>query len=202
MSETAVETKTETTLFAGDRVKVATNAFDGAGYAVPSRILGSVGKLDFLDGYSGWYVLPEDGRTGAYVAAQYLTKFTETDELRGQVEKLTAEVAKLTVARDEQTVALDQFKTAVRNALVDKAESSYTDDAEPFDDLLATLDLEPRVRDFNVRVDLEGSFYTTIEATSLDEALSKAQDYGFVREYIAENIDGDWLDSTGAEEDE
>ena len=203
MSEAVTETA-PVVLMAGDRVKVATgNVYDATGSFVRSSILGKVGKLDFLDSYSGWYVRPEDGSLSAYVGAQFLTKVDEASELRAEVEKLTAEVARLTTARDAQATALAAFKNSTRIVLVREAEesASYGTDDTNYDSLLSELDLDGRERDFDLRVNFEGSFDVTITATSLDAAIGEASDYDYVREYVRDNNDGNWLDNVEATDD-
>lgn len=197
MTETVVETAS-VALVAGDRVKIAEQARDAAGYNVPERVLGKVGKLDFLDASVGWYVRPEDGERGAYVGTEYLTKLTEADELRAEIERLTKLVATVTTQRD---TVLSEFQDRARTAIVSAAESTYND-ADEFDDLLSTLDLEGRLREFNVRVDFQSSFYTTVEATSLSAALGEAGSSDFVRDWVRNNPDGDWLDNVDADEDQ
>lgn len=206
MTETVNETTTApepVTFREGDRVKVAGSAFDGAGYATPTRVLGKVAKLAEFDYYSGWYVVPEGGSTGGYVSPKYLTPFTETDELRERITTLETAVATATARVDAQTDALATFQARVREALVAKADDVDDDDAEPFDDLLDTLGLDPRVREFSVRVEVRGSYFTTVEATSLDAAIQQAREFSAVREYLSEdyNMQSGWLDDVEADEE-
>lgn len=186
-------------LKAGDRVKVADEAFSTEGFR--ATVQGQEGNLDFIAS-AGWYVITDEGR-GSYVAPKYLTKVLRSDELQAEINRLQAEVTRLTAERDAKATALTAFQDSTRDALISAAESAegvYGSGApEPFDELLNALNLDPRDRDFDIRVDFDGSFYVTISATSLDAAVESV-DSDYVREYVSNNLYGDWLDDVRADE--
>jgi hypothetical protein len=213
MTETAVETST---LATGDLAKVKEYPKDAAGNEIGDRLTGQTVRLDFLDSYSGWFVRPVNGEIGGYVGPQYLNKIRSMDgtylpatdaaaeeaaKLREENNRLTLAVNELTAKSESFERALSAFKEATRNALVSKAESADQDyEAEVFDNLLDTLDLPEREREFELRVRFDGSFYVTVTATSLDSAISQAEKFQFVRDYFDNNPEGSWLDTVEAED--
>ena len=157
----------------GDTVRVSDAAVGSRGYSSGAR--GQVGKLDFFDSYDGWYVRPQDGGYGDYVAAEHLTKLSETEVLQAEVTRLTDLLA---VSRQaiEDTRSLmrqqfDQFEAWKANLQQVAFEAAERNDlCGVFDQVMEEVGLEGREREIEVRVTFEGSTYVTVMATSVDNA--------------------------------
>jgi hypothetical protein len=170
----------------GDLVRVSEDALDGSGYS-SGNVRGKVAKLDFLDDYSGWFVRPSDNGSAAYVLARYLTRVTEADVLREQVESLTAKLATAVDRGATALESLDSFRLKVRETAEGAAEDN-SDLYEPLSGLLEALGLDPLEQDFDVQVSFRGSYTVSIRAASEDAAREDVSARTIV-DYIADNRD-------------
>lgn len=186
MSVTAVET---VALMSGDTVRVSVDAEDRSGNAALDA-RGKQATLDYLDGYSGWFVRPIDGSYGTFVAAEYLTKVTEADTLREQVDVLTAKLAEMTRAaealREAPRAELSAFQAKVEQAISGAADDDDGDSDNLLNGVLESLGLDLLTREYEITVRFNGSYSVTVNATSEDNATEQV-DKDDVVEYLTDS---------------
>jgi len=172
----------------GDTVRVSDVAVDSRGYNVPNTLRGQLGTLDFHD-YAGWFVRPLDGGYGEYVAAEHLTKLSETDVLQAEVTRLTDQLAVSRQAiEDTRSLMRQQFeqfeawKANLQAVALQAAEDN--DMCRVFDRVMEEVGLEGREREITVRVTFDGYTDITVMATSYEAARDQITDDDVVQTLV------------------
>jgi hypothetical protein len=171
-----------TILNSGDIVRVSEFAEDRQGYSSGS-LRGKIGRLDFLDGFSGWFVRPVDDPDGraAYVRYQDLTKITPEQIALDKATELESKVTALSVELDQQRELtadaqskLSTFQNKLQTTAQELADrNDDDDDRSTLNDLLTEMGLDALQTDYEITVKFTGSYTTSVFASSEDDAIDQ-----------------------------
>lgn len=174
----------------GDRVRVSDEALDGSGYTARNA-RGTTGVLDFYDTYSGWFVRPDDGGYGNYVAPAFLTHLTPEELLQEQVTTLTAQLElaardleSARTLRTQQANEFEAWKANLQEVALEAAEDNEL--CRIFDQVMERVGLEGREREITLHVEFSGTVEFTTTATSRANARDEI-DTASLLQYMADH---------------